>query len=109
MQESQTPQGSGVGRWGEPTPCGSSAPGQDAGDSGFPDAAVAGEDVAVRDPVLRKGIQQSARNVILPGDVGKALRTIFASQNLVTHPKNYPRVSALILFQALGWIVSFRG
>ena len=58
---------------------------QDAGDGGFADAAMAREDVAVGYPVLSKSIEQCARDVILAGDVGKALRTVFACQNLITH------------------------
>ena len=62
----------------------------------------------MRNPVLGQGVQQRARNVILAGDVGKPLRTILASQNLVTHAINYSQ-HHVILFRALGWIVSFRG
>jgi hypothetical protein len=48
-----------------------------AGDGGFADAAMAREDVAVRNAILRKGIEQGASDVILAGNVGKALRTVF--------------------------------
>jgi len=54
-------------------------------DGGFPNAAMPGEDVAVRDAVLRQRIQKRASHVLLPGHVGKALRTILPGQNLVTH------------------------
>ena len=53
MQESQTPQGSGVGRC-RAADLGAAVQrhGHDAGDGGFADAAMAGEDVAVGDAVL---------------------------------------------------------
>ena len=86
MQESQTPQGSGVGRSGVPISVRQfRAMANDARDGGFADAAMAGEDVAVRDAVLGEGVQQGARDVVLAGHVGKALRTIFSGQNLITH------------------------
>jgi hypothetical protein len=39
----------------------------------------------MRNSVLGKRIHQRTRNVILAGHVGKALRTIFPGQNLITH------------------------
>ena len=91
MQESQTPQGSGVGRVSLPT----SRPavqrhGHNARDGGLADAAMPREDVAVRDAVLRERIQQRARDVVLAGNVGKALRTVFPGQNLITHAEPAP-------------------
>jgi hypothetical protein len=59
--------------------------GENAGDGGFADAAMAGKDVAVRDAVLGEGVEQGARDVILAGDVGKFLWPILTSQNLITH------------------------
>ncbi len=52
--------------------------GQDAGDGGLADAAVAGEDVAVGDAVLGERVHQGHGDVILPDDVGEALGTILA-------------------------------
>ena len=59
--------------------------GQDARDGGFADAAMPGKDVAVRNAVLAERIHQRARHVVLAGHVGKALRTVFSGQNLITH------------------------
>ncbi len=80
------PHGSGVGRSGGAD--GGSAVeghGDDAGDGGFADAAMAAEDVAVGDAVLAEGVHQGAGDVVLSGDVGEALRTVFSGQNLITH------------------------
>ena len=52
--------------------------GQDAGDGGFADAAMAAEDVAVRDAVLGERIHQGHGDVVLSDDVGEALGTVFA-------------------------------
>jgi hypothetical protein len=52
--------------------------GQDAGDSGLADAAVAGEDVAVRDAVLVERVHQGHGDVVLSDYVGEALRAVFA-------------------------------
>ena len=46
---------------------------------------MAGEDVAVGDAVLREGVDQGAGDVVLAGDIGKALRTVFSGQYLVGH------------------------
>ena len=62
--------------------------GQDARDSGFADAAMAAEDVAVGDAPLLEGVQQGAGDVILADDVAEELGTIFASQNLIGHLSN---------------------
>ncbi len=51
-----------------------------------------GEDVTVRDAVLLKRVQQGTRHVVLAGHVGKALRTIFPGQNLITHAIDAPWV-----------------
>ena len=51
---------------------------QDTRDRSLADPTVTAEDVAVRDALLCKGIQQGARDMILPGDVREALRPIFA-------------------------------
>ena len=59
--------------------------GQNACNRGFADAAVAAEDIAVRDPVLGQRIHQGARDVVLASHVGEALRTVFPCQNLITH------------------------
>jgi hypothetical protein len=52
--------------------------GHDAGDGGFTDAAMPGEDVAVRDAVLGERIHQGMSDVVLASNVGKTLRTIFS-------------------------------
>ena len=52
--------------------------GQDAGDGGLADAAVAGEDVAVGDAVLGERVHQGHGDVVLSDDVGEALGTVFA-------------------------------
>ena len=52
--------------------------GHDAGDGGFADAAMAREDVAVGDALLGEGVDEGAGHVVLPGDVRKALWTVFA-------------------------------
>ena len=52
--------------------------GEDAGDGGFADAAVARKDVAVGDAVLAKGVEEGAGDVVLPDDVGEAEGTVFA-------------------------------
>jgi len=59
--------------------------GQDACDGGLADAAVAGKDVAVGDALLVEGVGQGAGYVVLAGNVEKALRPVFSSQNLITH------------------------
>ena len=59
--------------------------GQDAGDGGFADAAVAGEDVAVRDAVLGERVEQRAGDVVLADDVGEERGAVFAGENLVRH------------------------
>ena len=64
--------------------------GHDAGNGGLADAAVAREDVAVGDAVLAEGVEQGAGDVVLAGHVGKALRTIFPGQNLITHVESAP-------------------
>src|ERR1700739_998371 len=82
--------------------------GKDAGDGGFANAAVAGKDIAVGDAVLRERVQQCTCDVVLAGYVGKALRTIFASQYLVTHAINNS-LGPILSVRAPGAIVSFRG
>jgi hypothetical protein len=52
--------------------------GEDAGDGGLADAAVAAEDVAVRDAVLRERVEQRAGDVVLPDDVGEELGAVLA-------------------------------
>ena len=52
--------------------------GEDAGNGGLADAAMAAEDVAVGDAVLGERVHQGHGDVILANDIGEALRTIFA-------------------------------
>ena len=51
--------------------------GHDARDGRLADASVARKDVAMGDAVLGERIEQGPCDVILPGHVGKALRTVF--------------------------------
>ncbi len=46
--------------------------GENAGDGGLADAAVARKDIPMRDAVLREGVQQRAGDVVLPDNVGEA-------------------------------------
>src|SRR6478609_297866 len=59
--------------------------GQNASDGGLADAAVAAEDVAMRDPLLLNRIFQGAGDVFLTNHLGKTLRTVFTRQNLIAH------------------------
>ncbi len=52
--------------------------GQDAGDGGLADAAMAAEDVAVRYAVLRERVQQRTRDVVLPDNIGETERAVLA-------------------------------
>ena len=52
--------------------------GEDACDGRLADAAMAGEDVAVSDAVLRERVEQGARDVVLSDDVGEELGAILA-------------------------------
>jgi hypothetical protein len=72
------PQGSGVGRAGADLGAAVECAGQDAGDGGLADAAMAGKDIAVGDAVLREGVEQGAGDVVLPDDVGEALGAVLA-------------------------------
>ena len=58
---------------------------EDAGDSGFADAAVAAEDVAVSRAALLDGVLQGAGYMLLANHFGEFLRTVFAGQDLVAH------------------------
>ncbi len=58
---------------------------QDARDGGFADAAVAGEDVAMRDAVLGERVEQRAGDVVLADDVGEARGAVLAGEDLVGH------------------------
>jgi hypothetical protein len=37
------------------------------------------------DAVLGKGVEESAGDMVLPGDIGKTLGTIFAGKDLIPH------------------------
>ena len=82
--------------------------GEDAGDGGFADAAMPGKDIAVGDAVLGQSVQQRPRDVVLAGNVGETLRTVFSGQNLVTHGecRSYCRPN---FRDGSGAIVTFRG
>ncbi len=80
------PQGSAVGRsGGADGVLAVERHGQDAGDGGFADAAVAAEDVAVGDAALGERVEQRAGDVLLPDHVAEELRAVFAGENLVGH------------------------
>ena len=86
VQDSQMLQGSGVGRTSDPMALRQlRADGEDAGDGGLADAAVAGEDVAVGDAVLGERVEQRAGDVVLADDVGEEGRAVFSGENLVRH------------------------
>jgi hypothetical protein len=46
---------------------------------------MAGKNVPMRNPPLLQRIHQRPRDMILPRHIGKFLRAIFPSQNLVSH------------------------
>ena len=74
VQASQVPQGSAAGTTSASTRNGR-----------LTDAAGAGEDVAVRDAVLRECVEQRAGDVVLPDDVGEERGAVLAGENLVGH------------------------
>src|SRR5581483_82452 len=59
------------------------AAGEDAGDGRFAGAALAGEDVPMRDAVLRDGVLERGLDVLLVDHVAKRLGPIFAGDYLV--------------------------
>ena len=68
---------------------------QDSGDGRFADAAVPTEDVSVGHPLLFQSVGQSTGHVVLAGDIGEALRTVFAGENLVSHREGSRRERAV--------------
>ena len=58
---------------------------QDARRRGLADAARAGEDERLRDPLRADGVAQRLRDAALPDDVIEPLRAPFASENLKGH------------------------
>ena len=58
---------------------------QDARDGRLADAAMPAENVSVRDASLGQRIYQGARDVVLPGDIGEKLGTVFAGEYQVCH------------------------
>ena len=56
---------------------------QDSSDSGFSGAALAGKDVAVRQPVALDCIGECLLNVLLSDELGKILGTILSGDDLV--------------------------
>jgi len=87
MQESHAPQG--AARLGDRLVVGARAAVQrhcqDARDRRLADSAMAAEDIAVRDALLRDRILQGAGDMLLADDVGEFLRPVFARQDLVAH------------------------
>ena len=53
--------------------------GEDAGNGGLADAAVAAEDVAVGDAILGEGVEQGSGDVVLSDDVGEEGGAVLAS------------------------------
>ena len=51
----------------------------------FPIPRWPGKNVPVRDPPLFQRIQQRPRHVLLPRHIGKFLRAILPSQDLISH------------------------
>ncbi len=78
MQLEQTPQG--VAR--RPVDA-IQATGENARDSGFAGAALARENVAVRDAVARNGVGESLLDVFLADQFIKTLRTVLPGDDLV--------------------------
>src|SRR5690348_169217 len=66
--------------------------GQNARDGRLPYAAMAAEDVPMRDTLLGNCILQRARDVLLPDDIRKALRTILTGEDLIAHGGNWSRL-----------------
>ncbi len=58
---------------------------QNSGDRSFAYAAVAAEDVPVRNPLLLNGIFQRASDVVLPNHIGELLWTVFSGKDLIAH------------------------
>ena len=59
--------------------------GQNASDGCLADAAMAAENVAMRDASLLDGVLQGAGDVVLPNHLRKLLGPVFARENLITH------------------------
>ncbi len=79
MQLSQTSHGSAVGRSATADRIAAvQRHRQNAGDRRLSDASVSAEDITVGDPTLRERIHQRHGHVILPRDIGEALRTILS-------------------------------
>ena len=66
---------------------------------------MAGEDVAVRDAVLRERVDQGQGDVVLADDVGEALGAVFAGENLVGHLSDRCCASTAIVVRFVVWIV----
>ncbi len=49
------------------------------------------EDVSMGDPFLFESVAQGTGNVLLAGDIGEALGTVFAGENLISHSRNEDR------------------
>ncbi len=63
--------------------------GQDPGDGRLAYAAMPTEDVAVGHPLLLQSVAQCTGHMILSSDIGEALGTIFAGENLVSHREDF--------------------
>ncbi len=59
--------------------------GQNAGNSGFADAAMPAEDVPMRNAALAERIHQRAGDVILSGDIRESLGAVFPCKYLICH------------------------
>ena len=59
--------------------------GENAGDSGFTDAPMSAENIAVCRSSLLDRVLQRAGDVLLSDDFRELLRTVFASQDGITH------------------------
>src|ERR1700733_984166 len=68
--------------------------GQDPGDGRLAYAAMPTEDVAVGHPLLLQSVAQGAGHMLLAGDIGEALGTIFAGENLVSHREDFRLAAA---------------
>ena len=59
------------------------AAGQNARDGGFAGAALAGEDIAVRDPLLRDRVLEGGPDVLLADQLREGLRPVLSGDDLV--------------------------
>jgi hypothetical protein len=69
--------------------------GEDAGGGGFTDAAGTNEKKSVGETTLGDGIGEGTDDVVLTDEFGKSARTVFASEDEVTHKRTTLRKEAV--------------